>query len=172
MDDGPPRVAIVFDGAGGEEGRAAAVRIADRAVHRGDLEADLLDLAEAALPEAADPCAGPVPCAVGDLAPWLADADAFAVVTAGDDLPAGLRDAVGWCADTWRDKPIALVVAGDRTDAVRAGALLRSLPVGPVVMTASLHGGTATDRWCEDTADRLLDHLLRWVLRPRRPRTP
>ncbi|CAL9465376.1 hypothetical protein SUDANB121_02737 [Nocardiopsis dassonvillei] len=171
MDDGPPRVVIVFDGADGE-GRAAADRIAGRAVRRSDLGADLLDLAEAGLPEAGDPRSGPVPCAVEDLTPWLADADAFVVVAVGGGLPAGLPDAVGWCAQTWRDKPIALLALGTRADADRVGALLRPLPTGPLVTTAVLPRAPDPDRWCEDTADRLLDRLLRRARPPHRNRTP
>ncbi|WP_306367236.1 NADPH-dependent FMN reductase [Nocardiopsis sp. CC223A] len=170
MDDGPPRVALVFDGTDGR-GRAVAEEVADRAARRGGPGTDLLDLAEAGLPEAVRGHPGPVPCAVADLGPWLADADAFVVVAVGDGPPAGLRDAVGWCADTWRDKPIALVVLGTPADALRVGSLLRSLPTGPVVATASLRTDPGTDRSRQDAADRLLDHLLRWTHPLRRTRT-
>ncbi|MFJ3532513.1 NADPH-dependent FMN reductase [Streptomyces sp. NPDC090132] len=85
MDDQVDRLRLVIlVGAAREDrfGLATAEWLGARARLRQDFEVDVIDLATAWLPDlmAADPTA-PLPSAVRDLCPWLAGADAFAVVT-------------------------------------------------------------------------------------------
>ncbi|WP_084963191.1 NAD(P)H-dependent oxidoreductase [Thermoactinospora rubra] len=92
------RVAIIADRAG--PGRALADRLADLACERGDLEADLLDLAVACLPcegEGGGPCED-TPPQVRDLSPWLAAADAYVLV-----IP-----ELAWFARELAGKPVVL----------------------------------------------------------------
>ncbi len=100
-------------------GSGAADRIAARAVGRAGFEVDVLDLADACLPEVAPVAGRPTPHAVRDLAPWLAAADAFIVLMpdTGGAVPAPLRAAVEWCGEECSAKPVAFVVACHACDA-------------------------------------------------------
>ncbi|MFJ6465328.1 NADPH-dependent FMN reductase [Streptomyces sp. NPDC091387] len=96
---------MILVGAAREDrfGLAAAEWLGARApLRRQDFEVDVIDLATAWLPDlmAADPTA-PLPSAVRDLSPWLAAADAFAVVTQEYRFgyPASLKNAIGWYDD-------------------------------------------------------------------------
>lgn len=104
MNDDRLHIAILI--AGGSEG--VAERIASRACRRTDIEVDLIDLDAACLPEACDDV-GPVPHAVLDLAPWLAAADAFVVVTPQRHL----KNVLDWFATEWQDKPVAFASVDD-----------------------------------------------------------
>lgn len=79
--------------------------VATLACGRGDLDVDVLDLAEARLPEV-DCRTVPTPPAVRDLAPWLDFADGFVVVVPRR-FPSPVTRAVRWCAAAWRAKPVA-----------------------------------------------------------------
>ncbi|MFE0421416.1 NADPH-dependent FMN reductase [Streptomyces sp. NPDC058953] len=123
----PIRVAVLVGCAAEGRPGSAARWIAGLAAERDDLDVDVLDLAEARLPDypaEGPPGPGPLPRAVLDLAPWLAAADAFVVVndaedadvsgdtggdTGGDKPPAVLGNALDWYADEWRAKPVAFV---------------------------------------------------------------
>lgn len=153
---------------------AAANWLAGRALVRGRFDVDVIDLAHAHLP-AAGPCHdGFRPPAVRELAPWLAGADAFAVVTprGARGVPWPLRNTVEWFREEWRAKPVAFVSYGTGcTDGelrrlftsaeatpVRDGVTFpdddeafdtRGRPVGPA-------------RW-DAAAERLLDDLATWA---------
>ncbi|MFI0450771.1 NAD(P)H-dependent oxidoreductase [Actinomadura sp. 6N118] len=109
------RIAIVIAGAADHADRAVAEWLTGRVHARGDAEVDLLDLGAACLP---DSPAGrlPTPPAVRDLTPWLGAANGFLLVLHGTP-PDQLRQAVSWCADCWRAKPVGLIWYGAVPDA-------------------------------------------------------
>ncbi|MDP9869913.1 MULTISPECIES: NADPH-dependent FMN reductase [Streptosporangium] len=105
------RVAIVIGSVRrGRFGPTAAAWLHSRACRRGDLDVDLIDLAEAWLPAVlpADFPArrAPGPAAVEDLRPWPAAADAFVIVTPeyNHSFPASLKNAIDWYQEEWRGK--------------------------------------------------------------------
>lgn len=113
-------------GAAGEGrfGLAAAERLATRARPRSDFEVDVIDLATAWLPDlmTADP-AVPRPSAVRDLSPWLAAADAFAVVTQEYrfGFPAALENAIDWYDSERHAKPVGFVCYGGPSGGLSGG---------------------------------------------------
>ncbi|MFF0449734.1 NADPH-dependent FMN reductase [Streptomyces sp. NPDC004609] len=133
------RVAVV-DGSirTGRSGPTPARWIAAEAAGREDLEVDVVDLAEARLPDA-PPENGtvPVPRAVRDLARRLARSDAFVIVTPEDThgFPASLGNAIGWYTDAWKAKPVALVGYGGPGGGLRAVARLREILPGKHAVT-------------------------------------
>lgn len=134
------RIAIVIASTRtGRFGPTVANWFADQVRQRDDVDVDLLDLAEAQLPEVlADD--GPAPRAVRDLAPWLAAADAFVVVTPeyNHSFPAPLKTAVDWFYDEWQAKPVAFVSYGGISGGLRAVEQLR-------LVFAELHAMTIRD---------------------------
>src|SRR5690606_5472841 len=67
------------------------------------------------------------PKAVRDLAPWLAAADAFVVVTPeyNHSFPASLKNAIDWFYSEWHAKPVGFVSYGGRTGGMHAVEQLR-----------------------------------------------
>ncbi|NRQ35833.1 NADPH-dependent oxidoreductase [Nonomuraea sp. NN258] len=146
-------------------GRAVAAWLADRVCARYGLEADLLDLGAACLPDAVSgltPGALPRPPAVLDLAPWLAAADGFVVVVPVR-VPRSLRSAVAWHAAEWRAKPVAFTLYGAPPGTSGQHPVvpeLRSIfaAVHAVTVGQVVHHEDADDSRYDDT-DRLLDRL-------------
>ncbi|GAA2405988.1 NADPH-dependent FMN reductase [Nonomuraea africana] len=118
----------------GRFGPTAAAWFHTRACRRDDLDVDVIDLAEAWLPAVMPvdfpvfPAEGPAgPPAVENLRPWLAEADAFVVVTPeyNHSFPASLKNAIDWYREEWRGKPVAFVSYGEASGGLRAVEQLR-----------------------------------------------
>ncbi|MDS1270770.1 NAD(P)H-dependent oxidoreductase [Lipingzhangella sp. LS1_29] len=90
--------------------------IAEQARSRGDLHVDPIDLLEADLPTTmpGDDESVPAPASVQALAPRLAAADAFIVVTPvyNRGYPASLKNAIDWYLQEWNAKPVGFVAYG------------------------------------------------------------
>ncbi|MFF2025860.1 NADPH-dependent FMN reductase [Streptomyces sp. NPDC058171] len=163
--------------------------IAALAGAREGLEVDVIDLAEVWLPDVhPDRTGAPPPPAVRDLAPWLAGADAFVVVTPehNGSIPAPLKNAIDWYVDEWRAKPVGFVSYGGPSGGLRAVSHLReifsALHAATVRDTVALMGpddrfdgqGRPGDPDAVAAAEALLDQLTWWgrALREARERRP
>jgi NAD(P)H-dependent FMN reductase len=113
----------------GRFGPTVAHWFAARAGKRAGLDVDLIDLAEAHLPEILTDFDEPVPAPVAALAPRLAAADAFAVVTPeyNSSFPASLKTAIDWYYEEWHAKPVGVVSYGRATGGLYATAQLRQV---------------------------------------------
>lgn len=132
------RVAIIIGSTRqGRFGPTVANWLAAYAAERGDMEIDLIDLAEARLPEV---MTDDTPPAVAALAPRLAAADAFIVVTPeyNHGYPAALKTAIDWYQDEWKTKPVAFAAYGGVSGGLRAVEQLRQV-------FAELHAPTVRD---------------------------
>ncbi|WP_059005606.1 NADPH-dependent FMN reductase [Streptomyces specialis] len=162
----------------GRFGPTVADWFASVARRRGDIEVDVVDLAEAWLPGVLPEDGGPVPAAVRDLGPWLAAADAFVIVTPeyNHSFPAALKNAIDWYREEWRAKPVAFVSYGDAAGGVRAVEQLRLVFAGLEAVTVRDAVRFHDCRACfapaaaGPAAERMLDRLLWWgrALRPAR----
>ncbi|MFG1997835.1 NADPH-dependent FMN reductase [Spirillospora sp. NPDC048911] len=126
----PPRTAIIIGST--REGRFAltvAGWFAALAARRADLELDVIDLAETRLPDTLGELDGTEPAAVRALAPRLAAADAFVVVTPeyNHSFPAPLKTAIDWYVDEWKAKPVDFVSYGGASGGLRAVEQLRQV---------------------------------------------
>ncbi|RKS08599.1 NAD(P)H-dependent FMN reductase [Nocardiopsis sp. Huas11] len=146
MDGTRPRVAIVIGGGGAPRFEAAVADWMTRLAHTATgLEAATIDLAAACLPvdpppsgsqapnaDGVDGAADTRPCSVRDLAPWLAEADAFVVVTAEyhHGAPGPLKTAVDWFDAEWWAKPVGFCSYGERTGGAHATRQLREVFAG------------------------------------------
>jgi NAD(P)H-dependent FMN reductase len=110
----------------GRFGAVPARWLSEETSRDGRFEVDVIDLAEARLPEVAGE---PAPPAVRDLAPWLAAADAFVVVTPeyNGSFPGPLKTAVDWFREEWRRKPVGFVCYGGPAAGLRAVEHLRQV---------------------------------------------
>ncbi len=124
----------------GRFGPTVANWFAEQVRQRDDVDVDLLDLAEAQLPEVLADDDGPTPRSVRDLAPWLAAADAFVVVTPeyNHSFPASLKTAIDWFYAEWQAKPVAFVSYGGISGGLRAVEQLR-------LVFAEVHATTIRD---------------------------
>lgn len=120
---------IVGSTRNGRFGPTVATWFATRAAKRADLEVDLIDLAEADLPTTLGDADEPTPAAVAVLAPRLAAADAFAVVTPeyNSSFPAPLKTALDWYYEEWHAKPVGIIAYGRETGGLYAAAQLRQV---------------------------------------------
>lgn len=151
--------------------------IAVKVRRRADFDVDVLDLADAYLPEVAPVAGRPTPHAVQDLAPWLAAADAFIVLVPDDgaSVPASLRAATEWYRDEWSGKPITFITYAPHTCRVQTVEHLREVFVG--LDMAVLRNLVALDPAedpsgdCEADADAILDQLAWWARTLRSGRT-
>ncbi|GAA0981437.1 NAD(P)H-dependent oxidoreductase [Nocardiopsis tropica] len=126
-DTAPVRVAVIVGST--REGRfcpTAADWFAGRAETHAGVEVDVVDLAAARLPDTLVE-SSPLPAEVGALAPRIAAADAFVVVTPeyNHSFPAPLKTAVDWFFDEWRAKPVGFVSYGGVSGGLRAVEQLR-----------------------------------------------
>lgn len=92
-------------------------------------DVDLIDLATANLPTTLPDADDETPAEVAVLAPRLAEADAFAVVTPeyNSSFPAPLKTALDWYYGEWHAKPVAIVSYGRETGGLLATAQLRQV---------------------------------------------
>ncbi|WP_203589564.1 NAD(P)H-dependent oxidoreductase [Streptomyces sp. SID13031] len=113
----------------GRFGPTVAGWFAQQAAKRADLDVDVVDLAAANLPQTLSDTDEPTPAAVAVLAPRLAAADAFAVVTPeyNSSFPAPLKTALDWYYEEWHAKPVAIVAYGRETGGLYAAAQLRQV---------------------------------------------
>ena len=141
---------------------------------RGDLIVDVIDLAEAHLPDVLGGRSIPDRPAISAR---LAMADAFVVVTPeyNHSFPAPLKAAIDWHSQEWRAKPVGFVSYGGRSGGVRAVEQLRQifaeLHSTTVRNAVSFHDAwsqfdsdgqpTARDRY-EAAANSMLDQLVWW----------
>jgi NAD(P)H-dependent FMN reductase len=186
-DDGRIRMAIIIGSTrNGRFGPTVADWFAAHARRHTGLDIDRIDLAEAGLPETLPDHDEDVPSQVRALAPRLAAADAFVVVTPeyNQSFPASLKTAIDWYYDEWRAKPVALISYGRESGGLNAAAQLRQV-------FAELHAVTIRDgislpcyweqfaadgSWPKTTADcntavkTTLDQLSWWALALREAR--
>jgi NAD(P)H-dependent FMN reductase len=157
-----------------------------QATQRDDMTVDLIDLAEARLPDVLSESPGPE---VAAITPRLDGADAFVVVTPeyNHSFPAPLKTAIDWHFKVWRAKPIGFVSYGGMGGGLRAVEQLRQvfaeLHAVTVRDSVSFHGawaqfdpeGRPKDPGSyERTAGAMLDQLAWWgyALREARAQRP
>jgi NAD(P)H-dependent FMN reductase len=147
---------------------------AREARQRDDMSIDLIDLADAHLPEVLGEALTPETAAVGER---LHAADAFVIVTPeyNHSFPAPLKNAIDWHSIQWKAKPIGFVSYGGRSGGVRAVEQLRQVFVEMHAMTVrdsvSFHevwnlfnpeGQPTNSTSCEKAAKIMLDQLAWW----------
>ncbi|TQM35090.1 NADPH-dependent FMN reductase [Pseudonocardia cypriaca] len=179
MDATPFRLVVVI--ASTREGRFApnvANWFVEEARARADLDIDVLDLAEAELPDRLTGWGTPPPAAVAAVTPRLAAADAFVIVTPeyNHSYPAPVKTLIDWHFTEWQAKPVAFVSYGGMSGGLRAVEHLRGvlaeLHAVTVRDTVSFHG--AWDRFgsdarpvdpaeCAAAAKTMLDQLSWWA---------
>jgi NAD(P)H-dependent FMN reductase len=126
----PVRLAVIIASTRhGRFGPVAATWFAHQASRRGNLRVDLVDLAEAQLPQTLTDAHEPVPAAVRDLAPRLAAAEGFVVVTPeyNRSFPAPLKTAIDWFYEEWQAKPVTFVAYGRDSGGLHAVGQLREI---------------------------------------------
>ncbi|MBB6174587.1 NAD(P)H-dependent FMN reductase [Nocardiopsis mwathae] len=188
MSHTPIRVAVIMGST--RDGRfipTISEWIAEQARQHGGLDVDVVDLAEARLPDVMT--FDPMPDAVTALAPRLRAADAFIVVTPeyNHSFPAPVKTAIDWYHEEWQAKPVAFVSYGGMSGGLRAVEQLRQvfaeLHATTVRETVSFHN--AWDRFDAEgrpldpesvnaAAKAMLDQLSWWAeaLREARDRRP
>ncbi|HEX2315637.1 MAG TPA: NAD(P)H-dependent oxidoreductase [Thermomonospora sp.] len=170
----------------GRFGPTVARWFAGEAGRRTDMTVDVIDLGTAGLPDtlAGDDEEAPAP--VRALAPRMAAADAFVIVTPeyNHSFPAPLKTAIDWFVDEWRAKPVGFVSYGGSAGGLRAVEQLRlvfselhTVTVRDTVSFASCRnrfddaGRPVDAAGCAAAAEGLLDQLAWWAraLRAARP---
>jgi len=179
MDVTPLRLVVVI--ASTREGRFGPTVgnwFAEQASGRADLDIDVLDLADAALPDGLTAWGAPTPAAVTAVTPRMAAADAFVLVTPeyNHSYPAPLKTLIDWHFTEWQAKPVGFVSYGGMSGGLRAVEHLRGvlaeLHAVTVRDTVSFHG--AWDRFgpdarpvdpaeCATAAKSMLDQLTWWA---------
>jgi NAD(P)H-dependent FMN reductase len=129
---------------------------AGQAELRDDMTVDVIDLADARLPDVLADKPAPE---VAAITPRLANADVFVVVTPeyNHSFPAPLKNAIDWHFKEWRAKPVGFVSYGGISGGLRAVEQLRQvfseLHAVTVRDTVSFHGA-----WTQfDSEGRLKD---------------
>lgn len=166
----------------GRLGAAIARWFAAQAAPRTDLVIDVIDLAEARLPQSLD---GRVP-EVAALRPRLAEADAFVVLTPeyNHSFPAPLKTAIDCFNREWQAKPVGFVSYGGISGGLRAIEQLRQvfaeLHTVTIRDTVSFHnvwshfdtdGAFPIDsEGCDTAAKVMLDQLVWWAVALREAR--
>ena len=147
---------------------------------REDMEADLVDLVETPMPTVF-PAFGQAPSGeaielLGAVAPRLAAADAFVIVTPeyNHSFPAPLKNAIDWHNEQWHAKPVAFVSYGGLAGGLRAVEQLRvvlaELHAVTIRNTVSFHNygeifdadGKPSDPGGDVAAKAMLDQLSWW----------
>ncbi|RCG23960.1 NADPH-dependent oxidoreductase [Sphaerisporangium album] len=174
------RVAVIIGSTrNGRFGPTVARWFSARAVRRGDLDVDLIDLAETRLPETLTDQDEAIPPQVRALAPRLAAADAFVIVTPeyNQSFPAPLKTAIDWYYEEWKAKPVTFVSYGRESGGLHAVAQLRQvfteLHAVPIRNTISLpcywELFAADGSWprpgadCNSAIKTTLDQLAWWA---------
>ncbi|MEU6230049.1 NAD(P)H-dependent oxidoreductase [Streptomyces sp. NPDC047042] len=136
----PVRVTVVVgSNREGRFGPVVAAWILDRLAARDDLVAEVVDVAETALPTtfAAD---ADTRTELATITPKLSAADAFIVLTPeyNHSYPAALKNLIDWHYTEWQAKPVAFVSYGGVSGGLRAVEHLRQV-------FAELHATTVRD---------------------------
>ncbi|MBK1786386.1 NADPH-dependent FMN reductase [Prauserella cavernicola] len=157
---------------------------------RADVAVDVIDLAQAWLPDVLPGDEDTeLPRPVRELQPWLAEADAFVVVTPeyNHSFPAPLKNAIDWFFEEWQAKPVAYVSYGGISGGLRAVEQLRLVfnELHATSVRTSIAFPNFDERFGEDgtpvdaaryekSAHAMLDELVWWghALRAGRERTP
>ena len=159
---------------------------AGQAERREDMAVDVIDLAEAQLPDVLSDKSGDEVAAVSRR---LIAADAFVIVTPeyNHSFTAPLKNAIDWHSRQWKAKPIGFVSYGGRAGGLRAVEQLRQvfaeLHAVTVRETVSFHdvwsqfdsdGRPTSPDGCGAAAKLMLDQLAWWahVLREGRIKRP
>jgi NAD(P)H-dependent FMN reductase len=124
------RVAVIIGSTRhGRFGPTVAGWFVGRAHRRRDLDLDVVDLADTALPDVLTDDGEERPVAVRALAARLATADAFVVVTPeyNRGFPAPLKTAIDWFDAEWRAKPVTIVSYGRESGGLHATDQLRQV---------------------------------------------
>jgi NAD(P)H-dependent FMN reductase len=136
----PLNVAVVIgSNRHGRFGPVVADWLLDRIRERGDMVADVVDVADVTLPTTMEP--GPHATAAADAVGARLDAaDAFVVLTPeyNHSYPAALKNLIDWHYTEWRAKPVAFVSYGGISGGLRAVEHLRQV-------FAELHAVTVRD---------------------------
>ncbi|AEF39367.1 NADPH-dependent FMN reductase [Hoyosella subflava] len=173
----------------GRFGPTAAHWFAQQARSHSDFEIDVIDLVDAQLPTTITDFGAPEPAEVTALAPRLAEADAFVIVTPeyNHSYPASLKVAIDWYRDEWQAKPVGFVSYGGMGGGLRAVEHLRTVftevHATTVRDTISFHSywdkfdeeGLPHDgESCAHAAKGMLDQLSWWggALKDARARAP
>ncbi|MEU6034189.1 NAD(P)H-dependent oxidoreductase [Actinomadura sp. NPDC047616] len=121
-------------------GSVVAGWFAEQVTPRADMTLDVVDLRDTRLPDTLADDGEDDPEPVRALAPRLAAADAFVVVTAeyNHSFPAPLKTAIDSFVDEWRAKPIGFVSYGGMSGGLRAVEQLR-------LVFSELHATTIRD---------------------------
>ncbi|GAP51175.1 NADPH-dependent FMN reductase [Streptomyces azureus] len=185
----PLRVTLVVgSNRHGRFGPVVADWLLGRLRGRGDLVAEVVDVADVDLPTSFEPTPEAT-AALSGVTPKLDRADAFVVLTPeyNHSFPAGLKNLVDWHFAEWQAKPVALVSYGGVSGGLRASEHLRQvfaeLHAVTVRDTVSFHNagasfddaGTLHDPSGPDAAAKaMLDQLVWWgrALREARAKTP
>ncbi|MFB4313944.1 NADPH-dependent FMN reductase [Actinomadura sp. 21ATH] len=165
--------------------------IAGRAREHGGYEVDVIDLAGERLPDVlnGDDTDVPPPAPVRALAPRLASADAFVIVTPvyNHGYPAALKNAIDWFFDEWSAKPVGFVSYGGMGGGLHAVEQLRQVfcEVHATTIREALSFADYWDRFddtgrpvdtsgAEKAAKTFLDRLAWWghALRDARSKRP
>ncbi|HEX6468830.1 MAG TPA: NAD(P)H-dependent oxidoreductase [Streptosporangiaceae bacterium] len=187
-DNARPLLAVIIGSTrNGRFGPTVAEWFTERVRRRGDLDVDLIDLAETRLPSTLRDHDEPVPSRVRRVGTRLAAADAFVIVTPeyNGSFPASLKTAIDWFYEEWHAKPVAFVAYGRESGGLHAVAQLRQI-------FAELHAVTiqqtislpcfwelfaADGSWpkagaaCDSGVKTTLDQLLWWARALMRART-
>lgn len=163
----------------GRFGPVVANWFVGQARQREDMDIDVIDLAEVALPDILpDFNDEEEPEAVRALAPRLAAADGFVLITPeyNHSFPGSLKNAIDWYLQEWQAKPFAFVSYGGVSGGLRAVEHLRpvlsEVHATSVRNTVSFH--SARERFGEDgqptepdgctgAAKTMLDQLAWWA---------
>ena len=168
-------------------GPVPAAWAADHARQRADLEVEIVDLAEAALPMVlpGDDPDEQLPGSVTDLGRRLAAAEAVVIVTPvyNRGYPASLKNAIDWFHGEWARTPVGFVSYGGRTGGVEAVEQLRpifvelrTMTIRPVLSFPDVWDRFDADGRPEDphgaarAADGFFDELVWWALAMRAAR--
>lgn len=179
MDERPLRLVVII--ASTREGRFGPVVASwflEQARQHDDLDIDVLDLAEAGLPDQLTPYGAPPPAAVAAVTPRLAAADAFVVVTPeyNHSYPAPVKTLIDWHLAEWQAKPVAFVAYGGMAGGLRAVEHLRGVfaEVHAVTVRDTVSFPLAWERFgpdgrpvaaaeCAAAAKAMLDQLTWWA---------
>lgn len=163
--------------------------IVEHIERRGDIAVDVIDLVDAQLPAVFNDFGEEPPPEVAALAPRLAAADAFVVVTPeyNHGYPASLKCAIDWYMAEWQAKPVGFVSYGGVSGGLRAVEQLRQVfaEVHAVAIRDSvsfqnfweifgMDGQPKNQESCGAAAKSMLDQLAWWghALRAARAQRP
>lgn len=131
----PVRVTVVVgSNREGRFGPVVADWLLDRIRTRDDLVAEVVDVADTALPTTFAADAG-AKSELAAITPKLSSADAFIVLTPeyNHSYPAGLKNLIDWHYTEWQAKPVAFVSYGGVSGGLRAVEHLRQVDRKSVV---------------------------------------